>query len=622
MVRVSVEPARVEVGLGAAVSVEVRVFNASEIVDHFAVSALGVDPAWVSVDVETAQLEPGAEAMLTLSIALPETAHLVAGEHVVGIRVASLSNPAESAVEEIRLDVGVQSDLAFAMEPSQLRATRSARANLRIDNAGNRPVGLEFSGTDPEMVMGFTFAPPQLEVPAFAESDVVVGIRLPRRWMGRPVTRPFSVSGRHPDGSTSVSGTVVQRALVPPWLVKVATGAVGVALIAVLALVATGNFGGVTTAEDDDSAATQTTAAPTPTTEDETQQGDTTTSTTATTSTVPSLISVADLVGLTAIEAQAWADGQGIELSVSNDFVDVAVDSGLAGRIAEQSMAVGTQVEPGTSMSVAIGVVRVVQVPDVTGQSEAVALQTLSDFGLVGSVDGTVTVSPLSRLRGAIAEQNPAAGSDLEQGATVSLLVGQIELIIIPDPRLLARYPLTGDGVDATGRSGDATLTNITFAEGGAYCHGVHSNIDASGCEILTPALGGLDFNRFSVHLEFRPTMLQDGPVVVGGTSHRWIGFLLNADGTTTLLYNNSGRQQCDANIQYSSNQWNGAALTYDGTTGRLYLDGQLACEVAFELDHANDANFGTGNYSTGKVFEGWVRGLLVYDDVVAGGAG
>jgi hypothetical protein len=141
--------------------------------------------------------------------------------------------------------------------------------------------------------------------------------------------------------------------------------------------------------------------------------------------------------------------------------------------------------------------------------------------------------------------------------------------------------------------------------------------MDPSGCEILTPTLADFNFDQFSVHIEFRPTLPQSGPVVVGGTSHRWIGFLLNEDGTTSLLYNNSGRQQCNEGVRYQSNEWHDAVLTYKGVTAQLFLDGTLACQVDFDLDHSSDANFGTGNYSSGRVFEGWVRGLRIYSEVV-----
>ncbi len=619
MVRVSVEPAHAEVGLGSAVAIEVRVFNASDIVDHFAVSALGVDPSWVSVDVDRAQLEPGGEATIRVSIALPESARLAAGEHVVGIRVASLSDPGQSAVEEVRLDVGAATDVTVQLEPSQLRAASSGRANVRVENRGNRSVWVDLAATDPELAMKFSFAPNRIEVPAFTRRDSVLGVRLPRRWFGRPLTRTFTVEGRYDEGSTAAAGTVVQRAFFAPWLVRALTTALGLGLIAAVALMLTRDGGGDSSVAADTSTTVVTTLAPTSTT-----VGDDTTpdEPTTTTSSGAQTVQVANLLGLTPVEAEAWATGQGVELSVSPTAVDVASDSGLVGRVAAQSIAAGAEVAPGTSVSVSLGAVRVLSVPDVVGLGEADAIQALANAGFTGQVDGTVEVGLLSDLRGVIAEQLPVGGAELEQGATVSLFVGQIERIIVPVLPALASYPFTGDGMDTTGNNGEATLLNVTFAEGGLYCHGTHHNMDPSGCEILTPLIGGFDFTRFSVHIEFRPTLSQTGPVVVGGTSHRWLGFLLNEDGTTTLLYNNSGREQCNTGITYAPNQWHSAVLTYDGATAQMFLDGALVCQLGVVLEHSNDANLGTGNYSSGRVFEGWVRGLRVYSDVVPPAAG
>ncbi len=127
------------------------------------------------------------------------------------------------------------------------------------------------------------------------------------------------------------------------------------------------------------------------------------------------MVQVADLLGLSVAEAQAWADGQGLDLSVSAEFADMSVDSGLAGRVAAQSIAPGAEIASGSSISVSLGVVRVVQIPDVTGLAEAEAMQALTGAGLVGRVDGIVSVNLLSGLGGVIAEQAPAAGADLEQ---------------------------------------------------------------------------------------------------------------------------------------------------------------------------------------------------------------
>ena len=383
------------------------------------------------------------------------------------------------------------------------------------------------------------------------------------------------------------------------------------AVVALVALVATGGLGGDSEAAD--TTIIETTTTPTPVEE---------TAAETTTTPAPATVRVADLVGLGMPEAQAIAGGLGLVLEVAADEIEVAHDSGLGGKVIAQGPPAGSEVAVGDSLTVTMGVVPPIVAPYLVGLGEAEAVAMLTEAGLFGQVNGTVAVANLSGLVGAVAEQSPPPGSELEAGATVSLLIGVAEEIVIPEESVLARYPLITDGAEAAGRAGDATILNVTFDGEGVYCAGIHRNADPSGCEVLTPTIPEFNFTSFSIHIEFRAARLQDAPVVVGGTSHRWMGFLINDDGTTTLLYNNRGREQCDASVRYGAGFWHGAALTYDGTVGQLYLDGVLACEVSFGIDHAGDANFGTGNYGTSRVMDGWVRGLTVYDGVIPGAVG
>ncbi len=184
-------------------------------------------------------------------------------------------------------------------------------------------------------------------------------------------------------------------------------------------------------------------------------------------------------------------------------------------------------------------------------------------------------------------------------------------------PGLIAYYPLTDNANDSTGNYPPITLQNAPFQDGGVYCNGVyiHSANADNACNIITPQLDGLRFDSLSISVRFLVSTYRDMPLFVGGDSYRWLGFALHADGTVGLMYNNSYEQNCAGN--YSPGNWHEAAVTYDGSVGRLYLDRGLICAVAFSLEHGNDKNIGTANFSNATVFEGIIGDLRVYDTVI-----
>jgi serine/threonine-protein kinase len=131
-----------------------------------------------------------------------------------------------------------------------------------------------------------------------------------------------------------------------------------------------------------------------------------------------------DLTGRSIPEAQALASERGLTLSVDNETVPVTQDSGLVGMIAEQSPAAGTEVVFGDEIHVKLGVLRQVEVPDLTGKTEDEARAALLELGLTLNVAGTVEVPPESGLEGKVAAQNPESGTMVDDGAVVTVDIG------------------------------------------------------------------------------------------------------------------------------------------------------------------------------------------------------
>ena len=140
----------------------------------------------------------------------------------------------------------------------------------------------------------------------------------------------------------------------------------------------------------------------------------------------PEPFPLSDLTGRTVEEAQSLASERGLIIVVDVETVDVTAASGLAGTIASQDPPPGTEVVAGDEIRVRLGVLVKVEVPDLTGLTEEEARSLLLDLGLTLNVVGTVEVPPDSGLEGLIGSQDPAAGTEIDDGSTVTAAIGVV----------------------------------------------------------------------------------------------------------------------------------------------------------------------------------------------------
>ncbi|MDJ0924362.1 MAG: Stk1 family PASTA domain-containing Ser/Thr kinase [Acidimicrobiia bacterium] len=140
----------------------------------------------------------------------------------------------------------------------------------------------------------------------------------------------------------------------------------------------------------------------------------------------PEPFPLSDLTGRTVEEAQTLASERGLIIVVDVETVEVTAASGLAGKIAAQDPSPGTEVVFGDEINVRLGVLLQVEVPDLTGMSEDDARTQLLELGLTLNVVGTVEVPPDSGLEGLIGSQDPAVGTMVDDGSTVTVAIGVV----------------------------------------------------------------------------------------------------------------------------------------------------------------------------------------------------
>jgi len=131
------------------------------------------------------------------------------------------------------------------------------------------------------------------------------------------------------------------------------------------------------------------------------------------------------LIGLDQEAAKAAVDELGLEYAEGEPRNDEAP----ADQVVDQSPVASTPLEEGDTVTVTLSLgVAEIEVPDVAGQSESQARQTLAGAGLAG---GEVTTADDARVdEGDVISSDPAAGETVPDGTTVDLVVasGQVEL--------------------------------------------------------------------------------------------------------------------------------------------------------------------------------------------------
>ncbi len=146
----------------------------------------------------------------------------------------------------------------------------------------------------------------------------------------------------------------------------------------------------------------------------------------------PEPTTVPDLVRKTIGEANTIATEANLVL-VENGTSEVTAASGLVGLVATQDPDAGTTVDSGTEVLVKIGVLKQVDVPNFEGMSPSEAATAGAAVGLDVIVGGPFTVPPGSPLIGNVADQVPSAGTTVDDGSSVTVFIGEVEKVTVPD---------------------------------------------------------------------------------------------------------------------------------------------------------------------------------------------
>ena len=214
----SLSTSKLVVAPGGTATVEVMVRNTGTVVDEFRVEVLGAASAWATSEPEVVPLFPGASAPVVVTFSAPRSADVPAGDVDVPIKVVSREDPSGSSVEELVLTIGAYVAVDGELIPRTIRAARSGKARIAVDNPGNDRAQREISVTQVDRLLRFDH---DKEVTLEAGRAAFVDLRIrPQKTFLTGMDRSIPYHVVITDGTTPVGldGTFLQSALLPKWL--------------------------------------------------------------------------------------------------------------------------------------------------------------------------------------------------------------------------------------------------------------------------------------------------------------------------------------------------------------------------------------------------------------------
>jgi eukaryotic-like serine/threonine-protein kinase len=219
-IQVAVEQETVTLTPGQPVVVKVTLANTGTTVDHLTLTAEGIPQSWVQGPDREVQLNPGQQETTTLTIQAPRMTNSRAGMYPVTLRARSRENPGDSGSASARWTVTPFTAEALTLRPTRVRARRTARFSMTVQNNGNAPVQYTFTGEDPEEKLQYLFAQPTATVHPGASLPIPMTIHAPWKLSGQPEMHDFRITAHPAHGGAPqiAAGQLMHVRVLPGWL--------------------------------------------------------------------------------------------------------------------------------------------------------------------------------------------------------------------------------------------------------------------------------------------------------------------------------------------------------------------------------------------------------------------
>lgn len=198
--RITITPEVVSLEPGVPVTITAEVFNASEIVEEFAIDIVGAEQRFATtIEPREIDLFPGRSSTVDVTVDVRTLYSASAGLHKIGVRAVPATSPSSSRVEEAAIDVQPVSEVLLDVHPRMARVGRGGAFVLVARNRGNSSADVVFSGADPEGAVHFEFDPPEIVIPPGEEVYSVAEARGSRPLIGQDAQRSITFKSVLPD---------------------------------------------------------------------------------------------------------------------------------------------------------------------------------------------------------------------------------------------------------------------------------------------------------------------------------------------------------------------------------------------------------------------------------------
>ncbi|MEU1321446.1 COG1470 family protein [Streptomyces microflavus] len=207
----------VTVSPGGTATTTLTVRNDSDIVEAYTLEVVGDCAAWSTVEPARVSLYPGTSETVTLTFAPPRSHEVKAGETPLAVRVLPAEHPDSVVVPEGTVTVEPFHELRTELEPRRRRGWLGARFRTAVQNKGNTPVDVAFTGRQAGEELRLGFTPGQKRLEPGESAEIRLKVRAAKLiWFGEPVTWPFEVEAAEAEAETAAEAKAEGKEPVRP----------------------------------------------------------------------------------------------------------------------------------------------------------------------------------------------------------------------------------------------------------------------------------------------------------------------------------------------------------------------------------------------------------------------
>jgi len=394
---------RIEPGGKGELALIVR--NAGTVVEQFVLAVTGVPKNWVTVNPPRVNLDVDAQERCQITVRPPREAMTPMGRTPLAITITSSIDNSVISTLDATVDVDGFTVLESSLAPFESEGTRGGEHQLIVTNDGNQTTNVNFAATDTADKLRVSFDPPSAALQPAQQAYVRVSV-VPRRrtWFAAPKRHAFSVSVTPPSGNpTQLNASLNQLARFPHWVPKA-----GAALLAVL--LAVGVPLAIRELNKSDRA-----------------------------SEANALVKIPQVTGISFDQAVTQLQAAGFLVEKAPE----AVSQGERDKVFAQDPVAGTPLRKRSvvKLTMSAGPGRAA-IADVQAYSAEDGKRTLEALGIKVTT-GAQAVQNRDVAQGLVVRTNPPAGTQVDVGATVELVLSDG-----PPPKPLP--PTTGEYTDVT----------------------------------------------------------------------------------------------------------------------------------------------------------------------------